>query len=87
MYIYGFLLLIVLSIWLPGCSSPEAQRQRSGGPGADIGNRGKTVQLHGDVSPEQSMFYQTPQFIVPATAGSVPQVPQGRTPSRTGEHK
>jgi hypothetical protein len=30
---------------LAGCSSPEATRQRGGGPGADVGNRGR-VELH-----------------------------------------
>ena len=58
---YGYLLLVVLSAGMFGCSSPEAGRVRGGGPGADIGNRGATVQLHGDVPPEQRMFYQTPR--------------------------
>jgi hypothetical protein len=27
--------------------SPEATRSRGGGPGADVGNRGATVEIHG----------------------------------------
>lgn len=44
------LLVAVLSI--VGCS-PEASRQRNGGPGADVGNRvlGPSVELHGTVDP------------------------------------
>ena len=56
---YACLLLIVLATAVCGCS-PEAQRTRGGGPGADIGNRGASVQLHGDVPPEQRIFYRTP---------------------------
>ena len=31
--------------------SPEAARTRGGGPGADVGNHGTPVQLHGDTRP------------------------------------
>jgi hypothetical protein len=40
--------------------SPEASRERNGGPGADVGNRGSAVELHGKRPPDQ-MFYQTPR--------------------------
>lgn len=60
MRLYSLLLLLVLfTVGFTGCS-PEAQRTRGGGPGADVGNRGATVQLHGDVPPAQRMFYRTP---------------------------
>jgi hypothetical protein len=72
MYRYAYLLLIVLSVAVCGCS-PEAQRTRGGGPGADIGNRDATVQLHGDVPPEQRIFYRTPRKEVgPPGTGRTP---------------
>ena len=37
-------IILWLTLILAGCSSPEAQRVREGGPGADIGNREPTVQ-------------------------------------------
>jgi hypothetical protein len=40
--------------------SPEASRERNGGPGADVGNRGSAVELHGK-RPSDQMFYQTPR--------------------------
>jgi hypothetical protein len=39
--------------------SPEASRTRSGGPGADVGNRGDTVIVRERV-PDQ-IFYRTPR--------------------------
>lgn len=33
-------------VLVAGCSSPEAARQRGGGPGADIGNRPEHVLMH-----------------------------------------
>lgn len=38
------------------CASPEAQRTRGGGPGADTGNRDAVVELHAGARP----YYQTP---------------------------
>ena len=69
---YSYLLLIILCMGVCSCS-PEAQRTRGGGPGADIGNRDATVQLHGDVPPEQRIFYRTPRKEVgPPGAGRMP---------------
>jgi hypothetical protein len=31
--------------------SPEAARTRGGGPGADVGNRGAVVEIHGTTNP------------------------------------
>ena len=39
--------LVGLSLLLLTACSPEASRTRGGGPGADVGNRGASVQLHG----------------------------------------
>lgn len=41
------------------CASPEATRVRSGGPGADPGNRTATVELHQGADP----YYRTPNLI------------------------
>jgi hypothetical protein len=42
-----------------GCASPEASRTRGGGPGADVGNRAESIEMHEGSDP----FYQTPQII------------------------
>ena len=47
---------VVLVLGAAACS-PEANRSRSSGPGADIGNHSQTVPLHGD----GVMFYRTPR--------------------------
>lgn len=46
------IVLVVLALSSAACS-PEASRQRGGGPGADVGNRvlGPSVELHGNVDP------------------------------------
>jgi len=38
--------------------SPEATRTRSGGPGADVGNRTTPAQIHGSTDP----YYETPRY-------------------------
>lgn len=50
--------LLALGLLVAGCS-PEATRTRGGGPGADIGNRGRSVNLHGS-QPYGGMFFETP---------------------------
>ncbi len=47
---------VLLAAALVGCASPEAQRTRAGGPGADVGNRGPVVVLHEGAEP----YYETP---------------------------
>ena len=42
--------LLLASVLLSGCS-PEASRARSGGPGADVGNRSATVDMHANTNP------------------------------------
>ena len=44
---------------LAACDSPETQRTRGGGPGADVGNRGKVVEMHEGSQP----FWKTPKII------------------------
>ena len=51
--------LVALLLYLAGCASPETMRTRGSGPGADVGNRGKTVQMHEGSKP----FDKTPKII------------------------
>lgn len=39
-------LLLLGSVAIAGCTSPEANRQRGGGPGGDVGNRPAQVKMH-----------------------------------------
>ena len=48
--------LACFMLLLMACASPEAKRQRGGGPGADPGNRGATIDLHGARDP----YHETP---------------------------
>ncbi len=50
---------IAVLVYLAGCASPEATRTRGGGPGADVGNRAQTVQMHEGSKP----FAKTPTLI------------------------
>ena len=52
-------LLLVGIIALTGCI-PEANRERGGGPGGDIGNRPDTVQMHGEHDAIDRIYYETP---------------------------
>jgi hypothetical protein len=51
--------IIALLLYLAACASPELTRTRGGGPGADIGNRDKFVQMHEGAKP----FEKTPKII------------------------
>jgi hypothetical protein len=53
------MLLPLIFPTLAGCVSPEPTRTRGGGPGADVGNRTKVVEMHEGARP----FEQTPQII------------------------
>jgi hypothetical protein len=57
----GFTLLILLAVVITcaACESPETERTRGGGPGADVGNRSRFVQMHEGSRP----FEKTPQII------------------------
>ena len=52
-------LLSIGSIGIAGCGSPEATRTRGGGPGADVGNRSRIVEMHEGSEP----FWKTPDRI------------------------
>jgi hypothetical protein len=51
--------LVALLLYLSACASPETGRTRGGGPGADVGNRSKVVQMHEGSKP----FEKTPKMI------------------------
>ena len=51
--------LLALVLYLSACASPETTRTRGGGPGADVGNRTKFVQMHEGSRP----FENTPKII------------------------
>ena len=52
-------LLIIITAVVAGCTSPEANRSRGGGPGGDLGNRGSIVRMHEGSRP----FERTPKII------------------------
>jgi hypothetical protein len=52
-------LLALAAVAAMGCTSPEAIRQRGGGPGADVGNRGAVVQMHEGSRP----YHRTPRLV------------------------
>jgi hypothetical protein len=42
---------LAMTVSLVSCASPEAHRSRGGGPGADVRNWGKPVELHAGAQP------------------------------------
>jgi len=56
---FALIAMVALVFYVAACASPETTRTRGGGPGADVGNRGKTVQMHEGSRP----FEKTPQII------------------------
>lgn len=52
-------LLTIIAAVVAGCTSPETNRTRGGGPGADVGNRGSIVRMHEGSNP----FEKTPKII------------------------
>jgi hypothetical protein len=53
------IVVAALLLYLTACVSPETTRTRGGGPGADVGNRDKFVQMHEGSRP----FESTPKLI------------------------
>jgi formate-dependent nitrite reductase membrane component NrfD len=51
--------VLLLALALTACASPEARRVRGGGPGADVGNVGRTVEMHEGSRP----YWNTPDLI------------------------
>jgi hypothetical protein len=52
-------LLTIIAAVVAGCISPETNRTRGGGPGADLGNRGSIVRMHEGAKP----YENTPRMI------------------------
>lgn len=63
---------------LAACSSPEAERVRGGGPGADVGNRGEPVVMH-----EGSQPYAGTPRLIPGEAPPVEGATQASRLSRS----
>lgn len=61
--VFGLLLLAA-------CSSPEATRTLGGGPGADVGNWERPVELHAGAEP----YYDTPCVTEPVECNGPPPV-------------
>jgi hypothetical protein len=55
----ALIILVAFLFYLAACTSPETGRSRGGGPGADMGNRAKFVQMHEGSKP----FEKTPKII------------------------
>jgi hypothetical protein len=73
---------LVVCAALSGCASPEAVRQRGGGPGADVGNRPAQVKMH-----EGSRQYWETKVVIPGDGPPLDPSEQARRlslPSRTG---
>lgn len=51
--------LILLTLGLVACNSPEASRSRGGGPGGDTGNRQAIVRMHEGSRP----FHETRRLV------------------------
>ena len=56
---FALITVAALVFYLAACASPETTRTRGGGPGADVGNRGKFVEMHEGSQP----FWKTPKII------------------------
>jgi hypothetical protein len=48
--------IVLAALTATACRSPEGERTRGGGPGADVRNRGPVVQMHAG----SRMYYETP---------------------------
>lgn len=51
--VVAVVVVVAAALALAACGSPETGRVRGGGPGADVGNRGAEVQIHGELNPFQ----------------------------------
>lgn len=66
----GLRMTAVLLALLTACSSPEAQRTRGNGPGADVRNWGNPVELHAGAQP----YDNTPCVTEPVECNGPPPV-------------
>jgi hypothetical protein len=66
-------LITLAAALLAACTSPETERVRGGGPGADVGNRGNPIVMH-----EGSQPYAGTPKLIPAEAPPVEPAMQAR---------
>jgi hypothetical protein len=66
-------LITLAAALLAACTSPETERVRGGGPGADVGNRGNPIVMH-----EGSQPYAGTPKLIPAEAPPVEPASQAR---------
>jgi hypothetical protein len=66
----GMRLFTVCLFLLTACASPETARTRGDGPGADVGNRRKPVEIHAGAQP----YYKTPCVTEPVECKGPPPV-------------
>jgi hypothetical protein len=61
--------ILALLVLLGACVSPEAERVRGGGPGADVGNRDNELEMH-----EGSVIYHSTPCLttLPECTGPLP---------------
>lgn len=59
------------------CASPEATRERGGGPGADVGNRDVIVEIHQGAEP----YHDTPCRMTDVECPRI-ETPSGTEPRR-----
>ena len=75
---------LALGVAAAACTSPEATRQRAGGPGADSGNRRGTVQMHEGAEP----YWKTPRRLAEhrrAPSAAARQADPAASPGGTGK--
>jgi hypothetical protein len=53
--------LFAFALLITGCA-PEGERERGGGPGADSGNHGDSINMHGEGSAVDRIYYETPSM-------------------------
>lgn len=53
------MLMVLFTLALTACVSPEASRTQGGGPGGDTGNRPAVVRMHEGSRP----FHDTPRLV------------------------
>lgn len=58
-YRVSLLKIAFVAVAMTACTSPEATRTRSGGQGADVGNRTQQVEMHAGSRP----YWETPRII------------------------
>lgn len=66
------LMTVLLAGFAAGCMSPEATRTRAGGPGADVGNTARPVEMHAGSRP----YHGTPNLLPVGSNGAASPRPQ-----------